>query len=501
MALGLVLGLFGCSSGATEPQVPLSPYGEDRLTWAECPDDLGGPSVQCTQAQVPLDWGEANDEYTSILVRRVQANGEPRGALWVLDGGPGFAGDAFLNETLVGLVRDAKLDLMVPSHRGTIGESALSCAAQKPDSEEGGFVTAGEWPACLEELEDDWGEGLPQFTARQAALDVAYLMDLPADGPETYVFGGSYGSLWAHRLLLDTDARPDAVLLDSIVPIGATLERVDAHADQAAEAVLSACAEIDSCAGRFEGDPVSLGRAAISAYARGQGCGGDELSAEDIQHEVHTLLNGPPDSWIQLISLFERLVRCDARDEENLIRLLSDDGSPPDPPETNAAASIHYNALLNRQILFRELFLFDVTEEERATFETTALALGTSAALVQQEAAAFGSDYRKVDEPRNATSSVPTYLLSGRFDPLDPPQWAERFAESLTNGRLVRVPWAGHSTLRYLDWGEGGCGREIFSNFLLGAPDFDCIDSRPAADLGMDNPETQSMLDAFWSVE
>ncbi len=492
--------MFGCSAGGTEPKVPVTPYGSPRLTWGPCPDDLGGSSVQCTQAEVPLDWDEAQSPTTSILLRRVQGGQETLGRLWLLDGGPGFAGDDFLNETVIGLARDAKLDLMVPSHRGTIGQSAFRCGGQRPDSEEGGRVTPSEWPACLAELEDEWGKGLPAFTVRQAALDVAYLIGLPSRGEKNYVFGGSYGSLWAHRLLLDTDARLDAVLLDSIVPIFASLEWVDAHADRAAEAILNACSEIEACQQRFDGDPVALGRAAIFACGQGQGCGGDRISAADIQHEVAQLLNGPPDEWIKLTSLFERLVRCSSDDEGALIRrVLSADGGGEALDHPTPELSVKYNPLLNRQILYRELYRFDVTQAERDEFEASALAMGTNSSLVALEASAFGASYRHVDEPAREVTSVPTYLLSGRFDPLDPPSWADQFAQSLSFGRVSQVPWAGHSTLRYLGWNEGGCGRKIFSSFLSGEIDLDCIDSQPTVDLGMEFLETQQMVETWWS--
>ncbi|WP_146155301.1 hypothetical protein [Enhygromyxa salina] len=91
------------------------------------------------------------------MLRRVPAEGEARAALWVLDGGPGFAGDSFLDENLVQRVREAHVDLLIPSHRGTVGQSALHCSAQAPDSIEAGVVTVHEWPSCLAELEEQWG--------------------------------------------------------------------------------------------------------------------------------------------------------------------------------------------------------------------------------------------------------------------------------------------------------------------------------------------------------
>lgn len=500
IASALVFGLVGCGGGEIEPRVPMSRYGESHLNWADCPAELGGATVQCTQVQVPLNWDDSDAGFTSILLRKVGADGEARGNLWALDGGPGFAGDSFLNETIIDLSQGAKLNLMIPSHRGSIGESALVCAGQRSESDEGGRVSAQEWPACLRELQDKWGEGLSAFTVRQAALDVAYLVQHASNPGKSYVFGGSYGTLWAHRLLLDTSAQLDGVLLDSIVPIGASLERVDAHADRAAEEVLRSCSELEACARRFEGDPVSLSREAMSAYARGDGCGSESIAVVDVQHAVHGLLNGAPDSWIKLVALFERLVRCDSKDKEALIGLLGRTDAPK-PPATDSEPTpvLHYNALLNRHILFRELYRFDVTSQERQEFEASALAVGPNSALVAEEANAFGADYRQLRDPARTSSPVPTYLLSGRLDPLDPPVWAEEFAQTLSSGHLLEIKWAGHSTLRYLDWGEGGCGRQIFSTFLSGAPDFDCIMSHAEVDLGQEESATQQMIAQWWT--
>lgn len=494
--------MVGCGSGEKEPRVPISAYDALHLSWDKCPSDLGGPSVQCTQAQVPLDWDNTEAGYISILIRRVVAGGPARGNLWMLDGGPGFAGDGFLNETIIELAQGAKLNLMIPSHRGSIGESALGCTGQQPDSADGGRVSVQEWPACLSELEDKWGKGLPGFTVRQAALDVAHLMERTFDSGQTYVFGGSYGTLWAHRILLDTDAQPDAMLLDSIVPIGASLERVDVHADRAAEQILRACSAIDACAARFAGDPVVLSREAVSAYARNEGCNQELLAAADLRQTVHGLLNGPPDSWIKLVALLERLVRCNSKDQEALVALLDRlDADVPPPAASEQDNAIPYNALLNRHLLFREMFRFDFTAEDREQFMTSALAVGTNGALVAQEAAAFGADYRQLSNPERPTSAVPTYLLSGRLDPLDPPVWAEEFASTLTRGRVIDVKWAGHSTLRYLDWNEGGCGRMIFATFLSGEPDFDCVDSQAEVDLGQAEPRTQQMIANWWAAQ
>jgi pimeloyl-ACP methyl ester carboxylesterase len=42
---------------------------------------------------------------------------------------------------------------------------------------------------------------------------------------------------------------------------------------------------------------------------------------------------------------------------------------------------------------------------------------------------------------------VPTLLLAGEFDPVTPPEWAERAAETLPAGHLFVFPAIGHGVL------------------------------------------------------
>lgn len=492
----LLAGLsLGCG-GTKEPPVPITPLDAQAATWGRCPDDLGGPRVDCTLIEVPLHSAREEPALTTVLLRRRSTSASRRGGLWALDGGPGFAGDSFFDPAFADLVDAAGLDLYVPSHRGSIGPTALSCPpAQSPDSPGGGQVVAKEWPACRSDLEEEWGDDLTAFSVRAAALDVARQMRIAHETGISLVFGGSYGTLWAHRLLLDTDAQPDAVFLDSIVPVGASLERVDHAADRAATELLTACSQIESCASLFDQSPPAAARQAIELYETEEGCAQDAgVTASAVQLQARRLLDGPPDSWIKLIALYEHVVRCSDDDAETVARLLSlrDDEEPPAPP---SSSSVHYNPLLNRHLLYRELYRFDETDEERSEFERSALAKGPQRDAIHEEALAFGSDYRAVEAPERASSSVPTILLSGRLDPLDRPEWAVDFAATLGKGTLVSLPWAGHSTLRYLGWGDDACGREVFVAFLHGdirpSP---CLAAHPAPDLGRTEQSTREMI-------
>ena len=59
----------------------------------------------------------------------------------------------------------------------------------------------------------------------------------------------------------------------------------------------------------------------------------------------------------------------------------------------------------------------------------------------------WGVEAAPVAERRAVVSDIPTLLLAGGLDPVTPPWWAERAAESLSGGHLVRFPSAGHALI------------------------------------------------------
>ena len=63
------------------------------------------------------------------------------------------------------------------------------------------------------------------------------------------------------------------------------------------------------------------------------------------------------------------------------------------------------------------------------------------------------------DEP--VVSDIPTLLLSGQFDPITPPRWADLAAETLSNSYSFVLPMTGHGV------GIGTpCGRTLMRKFL-----------------------------------
>jgi pimeloyl-ACP methyl ester carboxylesterase len=77
----------------------------------------------------------------------------------------------------------------------------------------------------------------------------------------------------------------------------------------------------------------------------------------------------------------------------------------------------------------------------------------------------------ELDQP--VTSDVPTLVMSGQFDPITPPAWGQRAAETLKNGYFFEYPGVGHgaSTVE-------GCPQQMMVAFFQDptrAPDSACV--------------------------
>ncbi len=76
-------------------------------------------------------------------------------------------------------------------------------------------------------------------------------------------------------------------------------------------------------------------------------------------------------------------------------------------------------------------------------------------------------------ENQPVVSDIPTLILAGEYDPITPPTWGQRAAETLSTSYFYEFPETGHAVIT-----RGECPQRIIRSFLdnpMTAPDASCI--------------------------
>ena len=101
-----------------------------RIAFDPCSLVTGGSDTraECANVEVPLDWNSPGDAKVTFFVKRLVGSASgPHRQLWLLQGGPGGAGDG-LEPLAAEIARgDAALDVYIPDHRGTGRSERLDC--------------------------------------------------------------------------------------------------------------------------------------------------------------------------------------------------------------------------------------------------------------------------------------------------------------------------------------------------------------------------------------
>ncbi len=187
-----------------------------------CADIADFPELagsQCLTTSVPLRHAAADGASLALFVRRFPA-AEParrRGEIWLVAGGPGEAGASF--HPLLATLRRAfpQHDLVVPDHRGTGGSERLCPKQEAPDSADGVALAGDEWGPCIGALYADQAR-TTAFTITEAAHDLSTLIARHRGEGDVLVYGVSYGTQLALRMLLAAPQPLDGLILDGLVP-------------------------------------------------------------------------------------------------------------------------------------------------------------------------------------------------------------------------------------------------------------------------------------------
>jgi len=449
------------------------------VQWRPCDPPLADPDAECTSMEVPLDWDRPDGPTLPLALARRRAATTPRGQLWLLNGGPGGPGTqlAFLLPRFAGALPD--LDLYLPDHRGTGGSGRLGCGeAEAPESALGVAIGDAEWPTCAQEARSAYGGTLAQFTVTSAGRDVLALIEATRNaGDQVLLYGVSYGTLWADRILRLDEGTIDAAVLDSACPPGlCRADTYDAVFEAQAETFFAGCVDYPACGDRLGADPWARVVETFERVAGGhcaEALAGFGLS--DLK-KAFALAADQAQAREALPAIVHRLGRCNDDDVDAISHFLGVMKSYDPRFETPKVSS----DLLGVHVMLSEMWGGDPraangspVPPDRRTWEANNAArpvapgFGAPLARLHDDWPAYPPDEHV---GRWADTDRPVLILSGTLDHQTPPAFAHAAQRAYDNARLVLLPWAAHATIVQSPIGDGEhCGMLLTAAFL-GAP-------------------------------
>ena len=452
-----------------------------------CPEELPDLDLQCLLVAVPVDRNDPESGVIDIsVVIRPGREGSSLPPMAVLQGGPGGASSdlaaylpsrphpqVFIDQRGTGF---GSVDFSCPEVLEVLPE--LLAATRK----EAGAIEAEAYDRCVDRL-----SGHPALAHTTTAAHAADVVDVMAAlGYERWlVYGVSYGTTIALEVLRDP---PDGLLgavLDGVFPPDLDLDRDIAFAAERAMGELDeACAADPACVSILAEAPGGDGATVsgllsvlITEFNAEPFTVSFVASDTSMGETVNVWMDGDAvasvlfeilyvEAWIGLVP---SLVAGLASRYEAASQLLAVLGVELSVYSLGSNASGTY---------------FAVTCADRLPFTSGPSApdeVGPFAAAVIGEGIAAGCEQwpvapspPSVGEP--VTSDLPVLLLSGRFDPITPPDFAAAAAEYLAAATSVVRDGSSHGT-----WGFDGCIDRIVDDFV--ADQSSPVDTSCAEDL------------------
>ena len=480
---------------ATDGTGPAAADGANpTFTRGTCPFDApAGTEPRCGTVTVPEDWAAGTGTVTlSVAVFASTADSPAPDPVVYLDGGPGGNSlDAvqFLTTDLLEPLQ-ARGDVVFFDQRG-VGHSTptLDCAevtafvrqaeddpTMDDDEASAGLDTA--LAACSQRLVGQ-GVDLAAYNTINNAHDVDAVRR--ALGYETWnLLGISYGTRLGLEVMRQHPEGVRSVVLDSVYP-----PEVDSTKDNpstfvaAYQQVVAACAQEPACAAA--GDLAARYKAIVAA-----------LDAEPIQVEVRDFLTAQTDQvWVDGSAIIDVVTQALYSPEQftDLPELVGE----LEQGRTDALELFLSQNRTNEAFFSTGMFFAVECNEEIAFADPAAVAAAlppdpfghsdtfdygsNDGSLAFSSCAAFNGDAKPTPDPilnQPVTSDLPTLVMSGQFDPVTPPSWAQSAADNLTQAWVISAPYGAHGI------SPGECGMSVVRQFLDDpdtVPNANCYDT------------------------
>jgi pimeloyl-ACP methyl ester carboxylesterase len=408
--------------------------------------------------------------------------GARKGAIYLLQGGPGAGGEA-LEPMGMKLWTQMKgeFDIVIPDHRGTARSTLLTCTPSN--------TAAATVARCQTNIASyTYSKNLDGFTADEAALDTINLMKSikKLEGGLVYLYGVSYGTYLSHRIIQWDPDTVDAVILDGVCGGKyCDFTHADLAFDVTGRDLLDRCAKDSFCQGKMGTTQQQVINEVKSFYTLSNECTKLFLNVgENALKAVFTSLMMDPVARLLIPAITYRAKRCSVSDQIGIVFMINNlatwQSSLNGRKTYQVSNSINYNIgiseLGGRYGDYYELKSF----ASKCTICNGASAVypGLSdAGWVKYPESKFAKTWAKYNKP--------LLMLNGDLDPQTYWQGAQNFSvdikNTIPNSRIIRFKDVVHYVLGQsplADNLDANCGFDIAVQFFQNPNNLNSLDTK-----------------------
>jgi pimeloyl-ACP methyl ester carboxylesterase len=358
----------------------------------------------------------------------------------LLAGGPGSSSGGLADLARVLEPVRARRDLVLVDLRGTGASHPLDCPleiAARPTLAFGHVFDPESVRQCRMELEKT--SDLSQYTTTRTIEDLDELRTALGYG-RVLLWGGSYGTRMALTYMQQFPDRVAAAVLDSVAPPDIASPLSFARTlDRSIQGAFARCAQQPGCHAEVPAPDEDL-RRVMTQLAQGP------------MPATVTAPNGPPLSVRMTAGDFGYAVRGilygsnGSRDLPGMVHRAAMVGDLSEFAQRYWRRAVNFTNGFSLGLHLAMVCAEDVPQvtEEDIVRETSGTLLGRYL-IDEYRQACVQMGVPALTRVRTlAPRQIPTLLVSGELDPVTPPSFAERTAESLPISRLLVAPSAGH---------------------------------------------------------
>jgi pimeloyl-ACP methyl ester carboxylesterase len=407
-------------------------------------------SAECGTLRVFENRSTRQGRMIDIHVGRWRAHSaSPAGVVMLLAGGPGSDGDGLAGavDRWASPLRDT-MDIVVVDQRGTGLSNSLFCARDvvvSPASAFGRIFDDESLRACRAQLEPV--ADLRQYTTDFAAED---LDDVRAalGFEQVSLYGGSYGTRLAQAYMRRFPARTRSVVLDGVMPFDIDAPLTYARtAQMALDRVIESCMASVPCRFSHPSLPANLKRVL------------ERFNSGPVQTTV-TPAGQSPETVMMSRGDFGYAVRGILYDAEGarvmpgMLRRAAVSGDLSEFAQRYWQRAVSFSRAFANGLHLSVLCGEDVgfIRPDAVSAATANTFLGTYVIDEYRRACGLWTSSPASAEFRQPlTSSIPTLLLSGHFDPVTPPEFGEQVSRTIGGSRHLVWRQGAHGSVY-------GCG-------------------------------------------